>query len=98
MLPRVSYHSRINVLRSFSAAPSPVRRSISLVEVGPRDGLQNEKQVISTGTKLELIQRLVNCGLSTVEVGSLVSTKMASPLRMRGTRGEAGVGSALRKG
>jgi len=31
---------------------------IRIVEVGPRDGLQNEKQVVSTATKLELIERL----------------------------------------
>ena len=43
---------------------------IRIVEVGPRDGLQNEKQVVSTATKLELIERLAKAGLKDVEVAS----------------------------
>ena len=46
---------------------------VTLVEVGPRDGLQNEKQKLSTGTKIELIERLANCGIPAVEAGSFVS-------------------------
>ena len=48
---------------------------IRIVEVGPRDGLQNEKQVVSTATKLELIERLAKAGLKDVEVASFVSPK-----------------------
>jgi isopropylmalate/homocitrate/citramalate synthase len=48
---------------------------ISLVEVGPRDGLQNEKTVISVETKLALIERLVAAGAATVEAGAFVSPK-----------------------
>jgi hydroxymethylglutaryl-CoA lyase len=51
--------------------PSLVR----IVEVGPRDGLQNEQQPISTADKIELIQRLVQAGISHIEVGSFVSPK-----------------------
>ncbi|KAI7886921.1 hydroxymethylglutaryl-CoA lyase [Lichtheimia hyalospora FSU 10163] len=48
---------------------------VKIVEVGPRDGLQNEKQVIPTPVKVELIQRLANAGLPVVEATSFVSPK-----------------------
>jgi hydroxymethylglutaryl-CoA lyase len=51
--------------------PSTVR----IVEVGPRDGLQNEKTLIPTATKIELIERLGAAGLRTIEAGSFVSPK-----------------------
>ncbi len=51
--------------------PSKVR----LVEVGPRDGLQNEKQPISVADKIQLVNDLNAAGLSTIEVGSFVSPK-----------------------
>ncbi|KAI8059145.1 hypothetical protein BC940DRAFT_248102, partial [Gongronella butleri] len=46
-----------------------------IVEVGPRDGLQNEKQLIPAETKVELIERLANAGLPVVEATSFVSPK-----------------------
>ena len=46
-----------------------------LVDVGPRDGLQNEAQVVPTATKLELIDRLGAAGLKTIEATSFVSPK-----------------------
>jgi len=48
---------------------------VKLVEVGPRDGLQNEKEVVSTATKLELIECLVRTGLHDIEAASFVSPK-----------------------
>ncbi|MFO7646774.1 hydroxymethylglutaryl-CoA lyase [Halomonas campaniensis] len=48
---------------------------VRLVEVGPRDGLQNEPEPISTATKLELIDRLGAAGLSYIEAASFVSPK-----------------------
>ncbi|BGP38866.1 hypothetical protein JCM10449v2_002804 [Rhodotorula kratochvilovae] len=48
---------------------------VKIVEVGPRDGLQNEKAVISTEVKVELIERLVKAGLNDIEAGSFVSPK-----------------------
>jgi hydroxymethylglutaryl-CoA lyase len=48
---------------------------IKVVEVSPRDGLQNEKAIISTADKLTLISRLINSGLSCIEVASFVSPK-----------------------
>ncbi|MEX0622983.1 MAG: hydroxymethylglutaryl-CoA lyase, partial [Saccharospirillum sp.] len=51
------------------------RPAVNLVEVGPRDGLQNESTPLSVTDRLELIRRLVEAGLSTVEAGSFVSPK-----------------------
>ena len=49
--------------------------SVRIVEVGPRDGLQNEKQPISVADKVRLVDDLSAAGLSYVEVGSFVSPK-----------------------
>lgn len=49
--------------------------TINIVEVGPRDGLQNELHNIPTAMKLALIERLVAAGLKTIEVTSFVSPK-----------------------
>ncbi len=49
--------------------------AITIVEVGPRDGLQNEKAIVSTETKILLIERLAAAGLRTVEAGAFVSPK-----------------------
>lgn len=51
--------------------PSAVR----IVEVGPRDGLQNESVRLSTETKIKLIESLANAGLREVESGAFVSPK-----------------------
>lgn len=48
---------------------------VRIVEVGPRDGLQNISKLVSTETKIELIQRLAKTGLSIVEATSFVSPK-----------------------
>ncbi|WP_028694092.1 hydroxymethylglutaryl-CoA lyase [Pseudomonas cremoricolorata] len=50
-------------------------RSVQLVEVGPRDGLQNEAQPISVADKVRLVDDLAAAGLSYIEVGSFVSPK-----------------------
>jgi hydroxymethylglutaryl-CoA lyase len=54
---------------------SQPRGTVRIVEVGPRDGLQNEKQVVATDTKLELIARLARAGLREIEAASFVSPK-----------------------
>lgn len=54
--------------------------SVTMVEVGPRDGLQNEKQNVATAIKAELIQRLSACGLPVVEATSFVSPKWVPQL------------------
>ena len=53
---------------------------IRIVEVGPRDGLQNEKTIVPTATKIELIDRLSATGLQTVEATSFVSPKWVPQL------------------
>ncbi|OQV14522.1 Hydroxymethylglutaryl-CoA lyase, mitochondrial [Hypsibius exemplaris] len=55
--------------------PSTARRVVRIVEVGVRDGLQNEKQIVPTEIKLELIDRLADAGLKTIEATSFVSPK-----------------------
>jgi hydroxymethylglutaryl-CoA lyase len=49
--------------------------SVTIVEVGPRDGLQNETQTLSTDLRIELIDRLSQCGVPVIEAGSFVSPK-----------------------
>mgnify|MGYP005987417223 CR=1 FL=1 len=48
---------------------------VKIVEVGPRDGLQNEAKLISASDKISLIEKLVSAGVSYVESGSFVSPK-----------------------
>lgn len=54
--------------------------SVRIVEVSPRDGLQNIKTTIPTSTKLSLIQRLHAAGLQTIELTSAVSPKAVPQL------------------
>jgi hydroxymethylglutaryl-CoA lyase len=72
-------------------------RRVKLVDVGPRDGLQNEKQPVPAAIKIELVQRLQAAGLKEIEVTSFVSPKwvpqmadnaqvMAGIARMDGVR------------
>ena len=49
--------------------------TVRIVEVGPRDGLQNEKQEVPTKVKLELIERLADAGLPAVEATAFVSPR-----------------------
>ncbi|XP_062167981.1 uncharacterized protein LOC133874152 isoform X1 [Alnus glutinosa] len=53
---------------------------VKIVEVGPRDGLQNEKQIVPTTVKVELIKMLVSSGLPVVEATSFVSPKWVPQL------------------
>jgi hydroxymethylglutaryl-CoA lyase len=55
----------------FSAAPAEV----SIYEVGPRDGLQNEKAILPTDRKLELIEGLVDAGIRRIEITSFVNPR-----------------------
>ena len=48
---------------------------VRIVDMGPRDGLQNEKQIVSTETKVELIARLGAAGLKAIEATSFVSPR-----------------------
>ncbi|KAE8450798.1 hypothetical protein EG329_005711 [Mollisiaceae sp. DMI_Dod_QoI] len=81
--------ARINLrprhLRAFASAVDPAashstqhhatNNFVKIVEVGPRDGLQNEKKTIPLTTKIELIERLAKTGLTDIEAGSFVAPK-----------------------
>ncbi len=54
---------------------------ISILEVGPRDGLQNEKVFLSLEDKIELIKRLSFLGLKRIELGSFVSPKIIPQMK-----------------
>src|SRR5689334_6734603 len=53
---------------------------VTIVEVGPRDGLQNEQAEVPTSTKLELIDRLGATGLTSIEATSFVNPKAVPQL------------------
>ncbi|WP_426192416.1 hydroxymethylglutaryl-CoA lyase [Massilia sp. DWR3-1-1] len=50
-------------------------QSVKIVEVGPRDGLQNEQQFVGADVKIELVERLARAGFKNVEAASFVSPK-----------------------
>jgi len=50
-------------------------RKVKIVEVGPRDGLQNEKEFVPTEVKVELVNRLSDAGFQNIEAASFVSPK-----------------------
>jgi len=54
---------------------SQASNRVTLVEVGPRDGLQNERQIIPTATKVDLVERLIGCGLRRIEATAFVSPR-----------------------
>jgi hydroxymethylglutaryl-CoA lyase len=64
---------------------------VNLIEVGPRDGLQNEKTPISAAVKIQLINRLTQAGFSRIEVASFVSPKWV-PQMADGAQVLAGIG------
>jgi len=49
--------------------------TVTLVEVGPRDGLQNEADILNVATKTSLLRKLIDCGIGVIEAGSFVSPK-----------------------
>ncbi len=53
---------------------------VRIVEVGPRDGLQNERQVVDTSVKIEFIHKLSEAGLKTIEATSFVPPKLLPQL------------------
>ena len=61
--------------RGFSTSTRRRAGEVRVVEVGPRDGLQNESTAIPLETKLELIRRLAQTGVRNIEAGSFVAPK-----------------------
>lgn len=71
-------------------------KSVKIVEVGPRDGLQNEKETISAEVKIELVNRLTAAGFVNIEAASFVSPKWVPQMAtstevMAGIQRKAGV-------
>ena len=58
-----------------------IPEKIQIVEVGPRDGLQNEKEWVPTETKISLIEKLADAGLTIIEATSFVSPKWVPQLK-----------------
>lgn len=74
----------------------PLPNRVKIVEVGPRDGLQNEVQIVSTEVKLALIERLGLAGLQAIEATAFVSPKWVPQMAdakavMAGLKPHAGV-------
>jgi hydroxymethylglutaryl-CoA lyase len=59
-------------------------KAVKIVEVGPRDGLQNEAVSVPVEVKIELIEKLTNAGLPVVESGSFVSPKWVPQMAASG--------------
>ena len=55
-------------------------KSVKIVEVGPRDGLQNESKIISTENKIQFINLLSESDLKNIEVSSFVNPKLIPQL------------------
>ena len=73
-----------------------IPQRVKLVDVGPRDGLQNEKQPVPASVKIELVHRLQAAGLTEIEVTSFVSPKWVPQMAdnaevMAGIERKAGV-------
>ena len=71
-------------------------RQVKIVDVGPRDGLQNESQSVPTAVKIELIERLAEAGIPVVEATAFVSPKWVPQMTdhaevMRGLARKPGV-------
>lgn len=74
-------------------------KKVSIMEVGPRDGLQNEKTIVDTPTKIAFIEQLVEAGVQRIEVTAFVSPQWIPPLAdqmevARGVTRAAGVSYA----
>ncbi|KAL6413775.1 hydroxymethylglutaryl-CoA lyase [Ilyonectria robusta] len=87
---RACRRSQLRWQRGFATAGgASYDNRVKLVEVGPRDGLQNEKKTIPLATKIELIERLARTGVSTIEAGSFVSPKWVPQVRSPGCQPSA---------
>lgn len=75
-------------------------KSIRICEVGPRDGLQNEKNMLTTEQKIELIDAMADAGFPVIEVGSFVSPKAVPQMAdtdevYKGIKRKSGVDRAI---
>ena len=79
---RIVSRAPYSILRNYASQARP-NNFISIVEVGPRDGLQNEGKLVDVATKVELIDRLGRAGLKTIEAGAFVSPKWVPQVNAR---------------
>ena len=70
-------------------------KQVKIVEVGPRDGLQNEKEAVSAAVKIELVDRLSRAGFANIEAAAFVSPKWVPQMA---TSGEVMAGITRRQG
>ena len=77
MLAKHAVRSLLRTRPAFAARAyaTQARERVRIVEVGPRDGLQNESAVIPPEVKVELVNRLTEAGTEIIEAGSFVSPK-----------------------
>ena len=73
----------------------PLPKRVKIVEVGPRDGLQNEQEAVSAAVKIELVDRLSRAGFANIEAAAFVSPKWVPQMA---TSGEVMGGIARRQG
>ena len=73
----------------------PLPKRVKIVEVGPRDGLQNEKEAVSAAVKIELVDRLSRAGFTNIEAAAFVSPKWVPQMA---TSGEVMAGITRRQG
>ncbi len=73
----------------------PLPKHVKIVEVGPRDGLQNEKEAVSAAVKIELVDRLSRAGFVNIEAAAFVSPKWVPQMA---TSSEVMAGIARRPG
>jgi len=73
----------------------PLPKHVKIVEVGPRDGLQNEKEAVSAAVKIELVDRLSRAGFANIEAAAFVSPKWVPQMA---TSGEVMGGITRRQG
>lgn len=71
--------------RTLTTTPARAAEHVRIVEVGPRDGLQNEKSTVPLDVKLELIKRLSNTGVRHIEAGAFVSPKWVPQVGLLGS-------------
>jgi len=79
---RIVSRNSYPILRDYASQARP-NKFINIVEVGPRDGLQNEHKLVDVAVKVELIDRLGQAGLKTIEAGAFVSPKWVPQVRAR---------------
>ncbi len=71
---------------------------IRIVEVGPRDGLQNESMVLETGQRIDLIERLVTAGADRIEIVSFAHPARVPQMADAGAVAEHFVGRTVSRG